>query len=119
MSQHTHTQCGGTNMSILIIGVVVLVAWKIGSFVARFLGSLLIILTIAGLIWGGPHFGEMNAPLALAVGLGLWLFGHWLFAFKNKGWRSSLALRVFSLPLLRLLAPVATNHIPAQPAWVD
>lgn len=104
-------------MSILIIGVVVLVAWKIGSFVARFLGGLLIILIIAGLIWGGPHFGQMNAPLALAVGLGLWMLGHWLFAFKHKVWRNSLALRLFSLPGLHLFAPIPTNRSYAQPEW--
>ena len=80
-------------MSILIVGVVALVAWKIGSFAARFIGGLLIALTIAGLIRGGPHFDEMNAPLALAVGFGLWLFGHWLFAFKQIG-RASCRERV-------------------------
>lgn len=106
-------------MSILIVCVVALVAWKIGSFVARFIGGLLIVLTIAGLIRGGPYFGEMNVPLVLAVGFALWLFGHWLFAFKHKGWRSSLALRVFSLPILRIVAPIPTNHVPAQPVWTD
>ena len=42
-------------MSILIVGVVALVAWKIGSFAARFIGGLLIALTIAGLMQRPDH----------------------------------------------------------------
>lgn len=104
-------------MSILMICLVALLIWKFGSFAARFLGGLLIVLTIAGLSSDGPHFVAMNAPLAMATGFGLWMLGHWLFAFKHKVWRNSLALKLFSLPGLHLFAPIPTNHSSAQPEW--
>lgn len=104
-------------MSILMICLAALLIWKFGSFAARFLGGLLIVLTVAGFSSDAPHFVAMPAPLALATGFGLWFLGHWLFAFKHKLWRNSLALRLFSLPCLHLLAPIPTNRSSAQPEW--
>ncbi|GAA4825094.1 hypothetical protein GCM10023353_38750 [Tomitella cavernea] len=46
--------------------------------------------------------------------MGLWLFGHWHHAAKHGLWRSSFGLKVFSLPVLHRLAPIATNHKPRR-----
>ncbi|MBF6137239.1 hypothetical protein IU433_22240 [Nocardia puris] len=44
----------------------------------------------------------------LALGLVIWLAGHWAYAFKHGAWASPIALRIFALPGLRWMIPRCT-----------
>ncbi len=100
--------------------LVALAAWVFGSGIARAAGGLLAIIALVRIAAGHE---SPRMWMFLAVGAGLWLFGHWLWAAKHKLWRSRLALSIFSTPLLDRLAPIPTNRIRRQPRpgrrWVQ
>ncbi|MFJ4651044.1 hypothetical protein ACIP5Y_07200 [Nocardia sp. NPDC088792] len=66
-----------------------------------FLDSLLAIVFI-------PHRAIPGRLWLLALGLFLWLAGHWAHAFKHGEWASPIALRIFTLPGLRWMIPRRT-----------
>ena len=93
--------------------LVLLVTWATFSGVARVVGGLVIFDSLGGIVFG---FGHVPGPrlIWLAIGLGLWLAGHWLHALKYQMWRTHLARATWNLPLLRTLAP----RLPATgPNW--
>jgi hypothetical protein len=90
---------------VSVVALVILVAaatWKLGSFVLRAVGMLLIVSTLVG---------ELYAPrvifglVGMAVGLALWLAGHWLYAFRHHVYRGTLAQRIFLQVLPERLDP--------------
>ncbi|MGY1969007.1 hypothetical protein ACW9HH_32635 [Nocardia gipuzkoensis] len=87
--------------------VVVVVVWVFGDTVARWTGLLLLVAG-AGYMVGGLVRGAMMA----AVGLLLWLAGHWVFAYKHHVWKSALAQRMFTSPRLRRLDPTRGWVVP-------
>jgi hypothetical protein len=91
----------GLLAGVAVVGILV---WIFGAGIFRFVG---IVLVIDGL--GGIALGHMDNPrfaIELAVGLGLWLAGTWLFAAKHGLWSSRLARRVWTLPVLGVLSPI-------------
>lgn len=94
-----------------------LVLWAVGGAAARLAGGLLALSALARLVLDGA---SSTTLLWLAAGIGLWLFGHWHHAAKHRVWRSTLALRVWSLPVIHQLAPIPTDHRPARrSSWAD
>ncbi|MGH3803057.1 MAG: hypothetical protein ACRDTD_23585 [Pseudonocardiaceae bacterium] len=100
-------------IALLLLGV--LVAWKFGSFFARFLGLLII---------GGAAMAMMVESvsalpanlLTLTTRIVIWLAGHWIWAYRHKTWRTRRALSAFSRTSLHYLAPIPTNYRPKPPA---
>lgn len=92
----------------LLVG---LVLWAVGGVAARLVGGLLALSALARLVLDGASAATL---LWLAAGIGLWLFGHWHHAAKHRVWRSMLALRVWSLPVMHQLAPIPTDRRPSR-----
>ncbi|MGW4719913.1 hypothetical protein [Nocardia sp. NPDC004260] len=87
--------------------VVVMGIWVFGDTIARWTGLLLVVAG-AGYMVGGLARGAAMA----AVGLLLWLAGHWLFAYKHHVWRSGLPQRLFVIRRLRRLDPTRGWVVP-------
>lgn len=106
-----------TNL-IAILAIGVLATWLFGSIIARVAGALI----IAEFLLRFAFTDNARQPthyMWLAGGIGLWLFGHWIWAYKHRSWRSRLALKAFSGPGIHRLAPIPTNHRPKAltPKW--
>ncbi|MCD7053127.1 hypothetical protein LRS58_20635 [Rhodococcus sp. BH2-1] len=93
------------------LAILAIAAWLFGSVLARVGGALLVII---GLLRIASDHASSRMWAFVGIGVGLWLFGHWLWALKHKLWRSRIALSVFSLPVLDMLAPIPTNRIPRR-----
>lgn len=65
----------GTMIAIVVIGG--LLAWKLGSIALRILGVLMCAAGLLGLASPGTQ-STWTAVLVLALGLLLWIAGHWL-----------------------------------------
>ncbi|WP_293003383.1 hypothetical protein [Mycobacterium sp.] len=84
------------------------VAWLIGPFVMRAVGIFVAVFGLAFMIVCGTK--DLLVPAAgyfvvFSVGVGMWLAGHWVLAYKYHAWSSPIAQRVFSQTLLRRLDP--------------
>lgn len=95
-------------MSIItVVAVLALAAalvWKIGAPVARFVGAALVIVSLVLVVFGAPIAPRI--PM-LAVGVALWLAGHFLAAYKSRFWHSRLAETIVTRTPLRHLDPVS------------
>jgi hypothetical protein len=103
----------GLATTLALIALIALGAWLIGSLVLRIGGALIV---IAGLV--GAAQGEASGLLVAAIGVVVWLAGHWLYAYRHHVYRSPLARRLFLSRPLRALDPtrgwaIATDA-PAQ-----
>lgn len=88
--------------------VAALMAWLIGPTVARAFGVFLAILGLFGMVDFGLRDRLGTAAISFAfllVGLGLWLAGHWMLAYKHHGWFSPIARRLFTQTPLRRINP--------------
>ncbi|MGW4355530.1 hypothetical protein ACWELJ_25925 [Nocardia sp. NPDC004582] len=98
---------------VSLLGVAALLgvlAWVAGAPVARWLGAFLIVSNVYRLMLAVFVPWVIGSALRwLAVGLVLWLLGHWAHIRRYGRPRSLLALRVFSLPGLRDLVPAAAR----------
>ncbi|ATL72492.1 hypothetical protein [Nocardia terpenica] len=96
-----------------LLGAAVLLAlilWKWGAGLARVLGLFLILSNLYRLMLAVfVPWVLGSAALWLAVGVLLWLFGHWVHIVRYRRARSPLAQRVFALPGLRALVPSAAR----------
>ncbi|WJJ14660.1 hypothetical protein P9990_27150 (plasmid) [Prescottella equi] len=95
-----------------IIALVALFAWAFGSIIARVAGGILV---LEGLLRFAIGQSGAGAWITLGAGFAIWCFGHWIWAYKHKTWRSRLALNAYSLPGIRRLAPIPTNYRPRPP----
>ena len=100
---------GGLALVVSLLSTAVLVGmfvWKWGPGLARGLGAFLIVSNLyrLALVVFVPWVLK-SALLWLAIGVGLWLVGHWAHIVRFGYARSALALRVFALPGLRALVP--------------
>lgn len=82
-----------TATTIAIIAVALPALWIFGGIVLRLAGLLLFFSGCAGVALGSDPGG---AFLVGAVGVLLWLVGHWLFALRHQEYKSPLARRVFA-----------------------
>jgi hypothetical protein len=89
--------------------VVVMGVWVFGDTIARWTGVLLVVAG-AGYMVGGLARGAVMA----AVGLLLWLAGHWVFAYKHHVWKSAMAQRMFTSRRLRRLDPTRGWVVPVD-----
>lgn len=97
----------GTVSLLALIAIVALIAWTVGSFLARLVGALLVLDALLKLTTIGVNPAAfVTVAEYLAIGIAVWLLGHWIWAFKHRTWRTQLAYRSFGLPLLRALAPI-------------
>jgi hypothetical protein len=86
----------------------VLAAWLFGSIIARLCGVFFVLLGLVGMVVYGTHnqLGSAAACFAAFVGgFALWLVGHWITAYKQHGWSSPIARRLFNQTPLRRLDP--------------
>ncbi len=88
--------------------LVVVVVWLFGSWPARVVGMLLVIDGLGGLVVHGGSLGNPRFVWEVIGGVGLWLFGHWLFAAKHGLWRSRVSRALWRLPVMRWTSPVRT-----------
>ncbi|WP_280489868.1 hypothetical protein [Nocardia carnea] len=104
--------------AVSLVGVVALLgalSWYSGGRILRVLGLLLIFSNAYRLLLAVFVPWVLGSALRwLAVGLVLWLVGHWVH-FRRVGVpRSALAARVFALPGLRAIVPAAAP-VPEPP----
>jgi hypothetical protein len=92
-----------------LIAIGALLIWAFGSITARLIGAL---IAFEGLLRIGYTGAGPLSVAILATGIGAWLLGHWIWAYKHKTWRTRLALNAYSLPGLHYLAPIGTNRVP-------
>jgi hypothetical protein len=79
---------------VTLIGIAVLVAggfWLFGGVILRAGGAFLALLGALALVLLGNAFGIV----ILAIGVALWLAGHWHFALRHHAYKSPLAERIF------------------------
>ncbi len=70
-----------------IIALVALAAWMLGSFVLRWGGAFLGLMSLAALATDGdPIVLWVLIPAALC-----WIVGHWLYERRHGGYKSMLA----------------------------
>jgi hypothetical protein len=102
-------------MIVTTIGIAILAAigfWLIGGIVLRVGGVLIALVGAVGLVLNG----NANGMLVFAIGVTLWLAGHWHFALRHHEYKSPLAERVFSWLPPRLdptrgwAVPVVAEH---------
>lgn len=96
----------------------VLAVRAFGVAVLLLVGRLLVLVALALMVWA-PQIDMSTKWTVLAVGCAAWTLGHWGFALKYKGWRTSLGMAVFSIPPLHLLAPIETYHRPRRLGWAQ
>lgn len=76
--------------------------WFFGSVLLRVAGLLLILIGAIGLVATRDLFAGL---ITLAIGLVLWLAGHWHYALRHHEYASSLAQRIFQQALPDRLDP--------------
>lgn len=81
--------------------------WAFGSVIARVVGVVMVLDGVGGFVVHGTAAVHDRYLIELGVGVGLWLFGHWLYALKHGVWRSRLGRAVWRLPVLALIAPAS------------
>lgn len=93
-----------------------IVLWSLGPILARVLGVVLVLISLAAL-GSGAALGWL---LPLACGFAAWLLGHLMSALKTRYWHSRLAEAiVVHTPLLCTLNPLRPREQPPVPAPVQ
>ncbi|MBW8059847.1 MAG: hypothetical protein FVQ78_05830 [Solirubrobacterales bacterium] len=81
-------------MTLSAIGatiIALLALWLLGGLLLRVGGVLLILAGALGIATtSGP-----NGILLVAIGVPLWLAGHWHYALRHQGYKSPLARHLF------------------------
>ncbi|MFI6368836.1 hypothetical protein ACIBG0_39665 [Nocardia sp. NPDC050630] len=94
-------------MTIQLLAALALVVLVLGAFfpvLARWGGFLIALDSLLALVFELGH-GPLISLMWLIIGVALWLFGHWIEAYRTGYWRSWLAGQTFRLPGLRALRP--------------
>ena len=100
-------------MLSVILGLAVLVfiaGWVFGGVVLRALGLALLVLGAVGLV----VTQDAAAALVLAIGVGMWLAGHWHYAMRHHEYASPLAQRLFQQALPTRLDPTRGWGMPVH-----
>jgi hypothetical protein len=79
--------------------VIAVLAWVFGSFALRLAGLLAMVVGIVT-IPGAFELGNLvllpMSIITIALGMSLWLAGHWLYAYKHHDFKSGTAHRVLA-----------------------
>ena len=87
-------------MAVTAIGIAILAIigfWFFGGVVLRVVGAVFVFVGLVSLV----TLGSLAALLMVAIGLVMWLAGHWHFALRHHEYKSALAERIF----LQVLPP--------------
>lgn len=87
-------------MAVTAVGIAILALigfWFFGGVVLRVVGAVFAFVGLISLI----ALGNIAALLMVAIGLVMWLAGHWHFALRHHEYKSPLAQRIF----LQVLPP--------------
>lgn len=95
---------------IAISALVLLIAWVLGGLLLRVGGAL---LALAGLV-GVAVSGDASGLPVSALGLVLWLAGHWQYALRHQELKSPLARQVFCRWTPAWLDPTHGWAVPAE-----
>lgn len=87
-------------VDLAIVALGLICVWVLGGLVLRLIGYTLA-LAGAGVV---ALTGNANGALVFAIGVVLWLAGHWLFALRHGQFKSPLADFLFCR---------------CAPAWLD
>ncbi|NNH73800.1 hypothetical protein HLB23_28770 [Nocardia uniformis] len=90
-----------------VAALAALLLWWAFPTLARIAGFLLAIDSLLAIVLAPARSIPGKLPW-LALGLAVWLAGHWAYAFKHGAWASPIALRIFALPGLHWMIPRAT-----------
>lgn len=82
-----------TATTIAVLAVALPALWIFGGIVLRLAGLLLFFSGCAGMALGSDPGGSF---LVGAIGVLLWLGGHWLFALRHQQFKSPLARHLFA-----------------------
>lgn len=97
-----------------ILGLAVLVfiaGWVFGGVLLRAFGLALLVLGAVGLV----VTQDAAAALVLAIGVVMWLAGHWHYAMRHHEYASPLAQRLFQQALPTRLDPSRGWSLPVNP----
>lgn len=87
-------------MTVTVIGIAILAIvgfWLFGGVVLRVAGAVFVFVGLISLV----TLANPAALLMVAIGLVMWLVGHWHFALRHHEYKSPLAQRIF----LQVLPP--------------
>lgn len=91
--------------------------WWAFPTLARVVGFLLFLDSLLTIVFAPGRALPGRLPW-LALGLLVWLAGHWAWAFKHGEWASTVALHIFDLPGLRWMIPRSTLiYSEPDPRW--
>lgn len=76
-------------VSLAFAAMVFLILRAVGPWLARIVGSLLVISAFAGIALGA---GLLNQLIIAMVGFVLWVVGHLVGAIRDGHWRSQLVV---------------------------
>jgi hypothetical protein len=94
-------------VTVTFIVLIALAVWIVGSIALRIAGVL---LALVGLV--GMALGDIEGLIVVAIGLLLWLGGHWLYGVRHHTFSSPLARRIFLQTPLRRIDPTRGWGIP-------
>lgn len=100
-------------MLSVILGLAVLVfiaGWVFGGVVLRALGLALLVLGAVGLV----VTQDAAAALVLAIGVVMWLAGHWHYAMRHHEYASPLTQRLFQQAFPERLDPTRGWSLPVH-----
>jgi hypothetical protein len=97
-------------VTVTLIVLIALAVWLVGSIALRVAGAL---LALVGLV--GTARGDIEGLIVAAIGLFLWLGGHWLYGVRHHVFSSPLARRIFLQTPLRRIDPTRGWGIPTVP----
>jgi len=76
---------------LALVALALLFVWVLGGLLLRLIGYTLA-LAGAGVV---ALTGNANGALVFAIGIALWLAGHWLYALRHDQYKSPLAEFLF------------------------
>lgn len=100
---------------IFTIGAValgLLIAWRMGGFLLRGGGAIMVLVGLVGL----AVFGQSGGILVAGIGVCVWLAGHWHYALRHQEYRSPLARQIFCRWAPAWLDPTRGWAIPTDPS---
>ena len=102
-----------------ILAIAALATWIFGSIISRVAGALIVLECLLRIALADNAHDQPARYAWLTAGIAIWLLGHWMWAYKHRTWRSSLALKAFSAPGIHRLAPIPTSRRvkASMPTW--
>lgn len=83
---------GVNNGNLVVLALLAMLAWTLGSAVLRLAGWGLLIFALVDARWSDT--ASMITLQRCLIAVTLWLAGHWLYVFRRGEWHSSVAFSV-------------------------